>query len=326
MARGRWKLFAFGALDHFTSNPSGSNTRSSEYGTQFHRLQIGWSQDSEAWSQSYLLVGGIDETLAGGTLSDLRAYNLFPRARWDVALAEHARLQLGIDVALQWYEGYTSVTAAPVWSHLDTLGGFVALPWTVVDDFILTLSARSDYYTNGTITQHSYDPRLTWRWRVHKGENGDVWLKGGIGRYHQPPRWVVPLPGLDNLGLSEGLLGSYQSTLGAELPIAPAISLDVQTYFNYMDRIIFDLAVNYDPLAPPQSSLPQSNTGTPLPRHPGQSKRPKHRSFLWHRIHPAATAMKATPSDGLATRYRAANVSMAAYGAYTISIALTVSN
>ncbi len=265
LTHGRWKLFAFGALDRFTSNPSGANTQSAEYGTQFHRLQIGWSQDTDTFNQSYMLVGGIDETLAGGTLSDLRAYNLFPRARWDVALGEHARLQLGVDLALQWYEGFTSVTADPVWSHLDTVGGFLALPWTIADDFILTLSARTDYYTNGTITQTSYDPRLTWRWRVHEGDNGDVWLKGGIGRYHQPPRWVVPLPGLDNLGLSEGLLASYQSTLGAEVPIAPSISLDVQTYFNYMDRIIFDLAVNYDPLAPPQSSLPQSNTGSAIP-------------------------------------------------------------
>ena len=265
LAQGRWKIFAFGALDHFSSTPSGPATSGSEYGTQFHRLQIGWSQDNGAFNQSYLLVGGVDETLAGGTLSDLRAYKIFPRARWEVALGDRARLQLGVDVALQWYEGFTSAAAAPVWSHLDTLGGYLALPWTVVDDFILTLSARTDYYTNGTITQQSYDPRLTWRWRLHRGELGDLWLKGGIGRYHQPPRWVVPLPGLDNLGLSEGLLGSYQSTVGAEVPIAPAISLDVQAYFNYMDRIIFDLAVNYDPLAPPQSSLPQSNTGATIP-------------------------------------------------------------
>ena len=265
LANGRWKVFAFGALDHYTSNPGGTNTQTSEYGTQFHRLELGWSQETPAFNHSYLLVGGVDETLAGGTLSDLRAYNLFPRIRWDVALGQAARLQLGVDIALQWYEGFTNVTADPVWSHLDTLGGFVAVPWTIVDDFLLTLSARTDYYTNGTVTQQSFDPRLNWRWRVHKGEHGDFWLKGGIGRYHQPPRWVVPLPGLDNLGLSEGLLASYQSTVGAEVPIAPAISLDVQAYFNYMDRIIFDLAVNYDPLAPPQSSLPTTNTGTAIP-------------------------------------------------------------
>ena len=46
-----------------------------------------------------------------------------------------------------------------------------------------------------------------------------VWLKGSAGIYHQPPRFVLPLPGLDLMPLRYGLLRSYQTSLGTEIPL-----------------------------------------------------------------------------------------------------------
>ena len=75
-------------------------------------------------------------------------------------------------------------------------------------------------------------------------DDSAVWLKGSAGIYHQPPRFVLPLPGLDLMPLKYGLLRSYQTSLGAEMPLQQRFQLSVEGYFNYMDPTIFDLSVN----------------------------------------------------------------------------------
>jgi hypothetical protein len=71
-----------------------------------------------------------------------------------------------------------------------------------------------------------------------------VWLKGSAGIYHQPPRYVLPLPGLDMLPLKYGLQRSYQTSLGAEIPLRYRFQFSVEGFFNYMDPTMFDLSVN----------------------------------------------------------------------------------
>ena len=71
-----------------------------------------------------------------------------------------------------------------------------------------------------------------------------IWLKGAVGVYHQPPRFVLPLPGLDTMPLKYGLLRSIQASLGAEVPLQHRLSIGVEGYFSYLDPTIFDLAIN----------------------------------------------------------------------------------
>src|SRR4029077_2638754 len=75
-------------------------------------------------------------------------------------------------------------------------------------------------------------------------DDSAVWIKGSAGIYHQPPRFVLPLPGLDLMPLRYGLQRSYQTSLGAEVPFPHRFQLSVEGYFNYMDPTIFDLSVN----------------------------------------------------------------------------------
>lgn len=79
---------------------------------------------------------------------------------------------------------------------------------------------------------------------VPKGWFGDVWLKGGVGWYHQPPRLFVPMPGFSVSSLDQGLLGAVQSSLGIESPIPWGLKVDLQGYFNYMDPLFFEPAFN----------------------------------------------------------------------------------
>ena len=50
-------------------------------------------------------------------------------------------------------------------------------------------------------------------------DDSAIWLKARVGIYHQPPRFVLPLPGLDMMPLKYGLLQSYQTSLGVEIPL-----------------------------------------------------------------------------------------------------------
>ena len=55
---------------------------------------------------------------------------------------------------------------------------------------------------------------------------------------------MLPLPGLDIMPLKYGLLRSYQSSLGVEVPLENRFQLTAEGFFNCMDPTIFDLSVN----------------------------------------------------------------------------------
>jgi hypothetical protein len=91
---------------------------------------------------------------------------------------------------------------------------------------------RADVFADGETSKAAVDLRFTAlptraspRRRSTDSDDSVVWLKGSAGIYHQPPRFVLPLPGLDMMPLRFGLLLVF-FLLG---------------FFNYMDPTIFDL-------------------------------------------------------------------------------------
>jgi hypothetical protein len=128
-------------------------------------------------------------------------------------------------------------------------GAFAELVWKPTPRLRLIPGLRADLYDErhggSSVTRSSADPRLLGRLRLGGDETaGGVWLKGVIGRYHQPPRLFVPVPGVDASSLELGLLASTQVSLGAEARLTSAAELDVNIYYNAMDPVLFDLAVN----------------------------------------------------------------------------------
>jgi hypothetical protein len=81
-----------------------------------------------------------------------------------------------------------------------------------------------------------------------ESDDSAIWLKGSAGVYHQPPRFVLPLPGLDAMPLRYGLLRSYQASLGAEVPFEHQLGVTVEGFFNFLDPTVFDLAINSEDL------------------------------------------------------------------------------
>jgi hypothetical protein len=116
---------------------------------------------------------------------------------------------------------------------------------------------REDVYYDDHTRKSATDPRLTLRYKLADrqlpelaagSDDSAIWLKGAVGIYHQPPRFVLPLPGFDIMPLRYGLLESIQTSLGVEAPLREHFSLSLEGYFAYMNPTIFDLSVNQQTL------------------------------------------------------------------------------
>jgi hypothetical protein len=145
---------------------------------------------------------------------------------------------------------------ASLTSQLDKFyngSGYVEALWRPTRDWLIRPGVRADVWADDTTTKAAVDPRLTVRYRLADRDLPDVtpgsddsaiWLKGSAGIYHQPPRFVLPIPGLDMMPLQYGLLRSSQTSLGVEVPLEHRLSISAEGYFNYMDPTIFDLSIN----------------------------------------------------------------------------------
>src|SRR5207237_1427586 len=122
-------------------------------------------------------------------------------------------------------------------------GLFAEAIWKPTERLRLIPGVRGDLYderhSSASVTQASVDPRLLARYHLIEREAGGVWLKGVVGRYHQPPRISVPVPGLDASSLELGLLASTQYSVGAEASLTRSTYVDVNVYYNAMDPVLF---------------------------------------------------------------------------------------
>jgi TonB family protein len=264
-ANNGWTAFVYGANDELdtraaTAAPgTPSPPLTPTLVLTFHRIDLREHLTQGRLDETFRAVLGYDHTLSNGT--DFSVWLAEPSvvARW----IDSPRLTL--DAGLQGSlhdinQGSAAMAAAGSLAgitaqlHKYYVGsGWLEAIWRPTPRTLIRPGLRGDTYNDGTTSRSAADPRLTVRYRLFDRDLPDVspgsddsavWLKGSAGIYHQPPRFVLPLPGLDLLPLQYGLLQSYQTSLGAELPLQKRFQLSVEGFFNYMDPTIFDLSVN----------------------------------------------------------------------------------
>lgn len=129
--------------------------------------------------------------------------------------------------------------------------------WRPHPDSLIRGGLRTDVYIDRDASRTAVDPRLTVRYRLARRQLDDVppdsddssiWLKGSAGIYHQPPRYLIPIPGLDQLPVSYGLLRSFQTSLGVEIPLPDRFELTAEGYYNRLDPTFFELTFPKDDL------------------------------------------------------------------------------
>jgi len=268
-ARNGWTVFAFGANDELdtvaaTAAPDDPNPPlAPSLILGFHRLDLRLHRTYDRLLVQYRAVLGYDKTFSMGT--DFSVLVAEPSIHLSWKRDPSLTLTTAVEgSAHKVSQGDTATAGAnalsPITSQLGTFYGASVLTealWRPTRDWLIRPGVRGDVYSDQTATKSAIDPRLTVRYRLTDRDLPDVppdsddsavWLKASAGIYHQPPRFVLPLPGLDLMPVKYGLLRSYQTSLGVEIPLRNRFELTTEGYFNYLDPTIFDLSVN-DPSA-----------------------------------------------------------------------------
>ncbi len=260
-----WTVFAFGANDELdtvaaNADPNAANpplTPSLILG--FHRLDLRYHRTIDKLETTFRVVGGYDHTESSGT--DFTIWRIEPQVRARYKLDKQLTFAAGVDAAAHYLKQGSDPADDPLSAITSQLGNsysasaFVETLWRPTDDWLIRPGIRTDTYKDPTATKSGVDPRLTARYKLATRDLPDVqpdsddsaiWLKASTGIYHQPPRFVLPLPGLDEMPLKYGLLKSYQTSLGIEIPFADRFQLSTEAYYNYMDPTIFDFSTNVE--------------------------------------------------------------------------------
>ena len=263
-ARNGWTVFAFGASDELdtvapTADPNDPNPPlAPSLILGFHRLDLRLHRTYDRLTTSFRGVVGYDRTYSMGTDFSVLVAEPSVRLTWkhDASLTVTGGVEASIHDVSQGANGMAGANAlSQITSQLGTVTSGAALAealWRPTPELLIRPGVRADVYSDDTATKAGVDPRLTVRYQLAQralpdtppGDDSAIWLKGSAGIYHQPPRFVLPLPGLDLMPIKYGLLRSFQTSLGVEVPLRDRFQLTTEGYFNYMDPTIFDLQVN----------------------------------------------------------------------------------
>ncbi len=289
-ARNGWTLFAFGANDELDTAVAGSDpnnpTLAPALVMSFHRLDLRAQHGSGKFDASYRLVGGIDKT-AQGTSTNVSTLVLEPstrfRWRWPNLLDVIAGLEGSVhsfaqDTASSATNlgGNGGLSTSVITDDLTTQYMGAALTealWRPGKDWLIRPGIRVDVRHDGSATQTGVDPRFAVRYRLTNPDlpagvtsttdDKSMWLKAGIGVYHEPPRFALPLPGLDAMPLKYGLLRSIQTSVGVEIPVAEGFTATVEGFYNDMDPVVFDLSTNAQSVVKSAALSTPALTSTP---------------------------------------------------------------
>jgi TonB family protein len=263
--RNGWTVSFFGAGDELDTPAPASNTTNPTLAPalilNFHRADLRAYHGSGGFDGLYRLVMGYDKTESSG--SNVATWVAEPSARWHYRAGERLTLVWGVEGSFHDIIQGAPSSVAPDAFSLNTItkdlralyvgSALVETLWRPTSRWLIRPGVRTDVYYDRNTTKTGVDPRLTLRYKLitrdlagvpADSDDSAVWIKAAVGLYHQPPRFVLPLPGLDTMPLKYGLLQSIQSSLGAEIPLSQHFSASVEGYFAYMDPTIFDLTVN----------------------------------------------------------------------------------
>jgi TonB family protein len=288
--RNGWTASFFGAGDELDTPapnaPAGSSSPplAPALILNFHRADLRGYHGSGGFDGLYRLVLGYDHTESSG--SNVATWVAEPSLRWHYRAGERLTLVWGVEGSLHDIVQSAPSSVAPDAFTLSAItkdlralyvgSALIETLWRPTSRWLIRPGVRTDIYYDKDTTKSGVDPRLTLRYKLITRElagvpvdsdDSAVWLKAAVGLYHQPPRFVLPLPGLDTMPLKYGLLQSIQSSLGAEIPLSQHFSASVEGYFAYMDPTIFDLTINSQTLNTvgnvsliPTSTLPPQTT------------------------------------------------------------------
>jgi TonB-dependent Receptor Plug Domain len=230
-------IFSFGSYDYLGERtPTQTITL---FGTEFHRIDARYEHElAQGGSLRLAATVGLDRS----RLPDdrfVRDRMIGTRAEASLRLGPNALLRFGSDVTLDAYDVELNVqqlgpaAAAAVGNlfptRVDLAGGTRAdLVLSLNRQFQITPGIRLDYYSSQGQAAVGVDPRLSTRLEV----TPRLSLLSAFGIAHQPPAFVVPLPGFQPGGLRGGLQTAVQQSAGIEYDFGDATTGTATVFHN----------------------------------------------------------------------------------------------
>jgi hypothetical protein len=241
----RLSVFTFGSYD-FTGEKKGGRT-STVFATQFHRLDVRFDERLGREGTARLdATLGLDRT-AFGEDGRVRDRSLGVRSRMSYRMGEAATLRGGTDALLDAFDieatrpSFDSLNVDQIPVFLDllptrrdlSLGAYLEVAFRPFEELQIIPGIRTDFFSSQGESAIGIDPRLATR--VTLSDRVDVVYAFGVA--HQPPSYVVPLPGFQIGGLADGLQSSVQSSAGVEW----AVTSKLKTKYTAFENAFFNM-------------------------------------------------------------------------------------
>ncbi len=248
----RVTLFGFGSYDLLQQTTAG--VTDTLFGSEFYRLDTRYDHRYGPGSAIRAAVTlGFDQTRVPGQPRNQRDYMVSARLQGTHKLSGVAQLRGGADITLDAYRADVRPYADP--EDPDTIafnemfpprddvavGGWtdVVLTWRGVE---VTPGVRVDLYRSGSASAVGIDPRISSRLEVARG----VHVIHTFGIAHQPPSFIIPIPGLAIGNLSGGLQTSVQSSAGVEVELPGATTATATVFENIFLNMTDTLGVRQE--------------------------------------------------------------------------------
>ncbi len=246
----RIKIVSFGAFDLLGQTEDG--IRNILFSTEFYRLDARYEHSYGPGTKLRASATlGFDQTRVPA--QPRKARNLLGGTRVELAhtLSQEALVRIGADLLVEGYsadERPYSDPDDPETTRFNALfpprvdvstglRGDVVLrlgPWELVP------GARLDLFRSGSTTVMAADPRVASR--IHLSR--DLRVLYSFGLTHQPPSYLVPIPGLASADLAGGLQEAVQSSAGVEIELPREITATFTVFQNIFHNMSDTLGVS----------------------------------------------------------------------------------
>jgi hypothetical protein len=253
--RDRVGVFAFGSYDFLAQDtPTGSLTL---FETQFHRIDLRYDRQLPHGKLRTAFTLGRDTSTVQQN-RDVLSSLAGARTELEHRVSDGLLLRAGTDLNIERYEvDFGTLDLSPSAERVAELFATrndVALG--IRGDAIIALGPRLtltpglrvDLYGSRGDTAVGVDPRLALRTRV----SSKVALLTALGIAHQPPSFVVPIPGIQPTGLARGLQRAIQESFGVETIFGDGMIATATVFQN----AFFEMSDPLGSLEPAQNGCP----------------------------------------------------------------------
>jgi outer membrane receptor protein involved in Fe transport len=260
-ARDRVELFSFGAYDFLGEEQKNGQTEIA-FATEFHRLDLRHVHEPSSRTRiRTALTLGMDRTRATDELKVVDRM-LGVRNEIEHRAAKTVLWRGGADAVADVYEVVPPAQQPGDAPSEDRLAFMRLFPmrtdlasgvWTDVvlepePGVVVTPGLRLDYYSSEHSTAVGVDPRISASFAV----TPKLRLLHALGLAHQPPSFVIPIPGFQVGGLRGGLQRAVQASSGFELDLPEDLTLSLIAF----DNVFLNMA---DPLGTLRNSANESD-------------------------------------------------------------------